>query len=199
MWHRQTGSGVRAVLHHQTDRQVHCTRSQCFSWNRARTFRRDYLLQSAGRRGGFYGDLASARYYRGARCLSGAGIRRGGLTMYWKKPRPLTLVVLSLLGAHVVATATLPTGSYPLTVIGNVFPLFCGVVLIVQCWRNSRCAEGPVRIFWLLMGASFGFQIASQFYFGYFEVLIREAVSGPCCDCLFFLLAVPLLAALSIC
>ncbi len=119
--------------------------------------------------------------------------------MYWKKPRPLTLVVLSLLGAHVVATATLPTGSYPLTVIGNVFPLFCGVVLIVQCWRNSRCAEGPVRIFWLLMGASFGFQIASQFYFGYFEVLIRQDVSGPWGDCLFFLLAVPLLAALSIC
>ena len=53
--------------------------------------------------------------------------------MPWKKLRPLTLTVLLLLGAHLVATAVLPTGSYPLKLVGNLFPLSCGLLLMVQC------------------------------------------------------------------
>jgi signal transduction histidine kinase len=119
--------------------------------------------------------------------------------MSWKRPRPLTLIVLSLLGAHVVATAVLPPGSYTLTIFGNLFPLFCGLLLTAQCWRNSRSVARPVRIFWLLVAASFALHIMSQLYFAYFEVVMRQEVSGPWGDCLFFLLAVPLLAALSVC
>src|SRR6202795_695280 len=119
--------------------------------------------------------------------------------MPWKKLRPLTLTVLLLLGAHLVATAVLPTGSYSLKLIGNLFPLFCGLLLMVQCWRNSRSAAQPVRIFWLLLAASFAVQVMSQLYFAFFEVVLRQDVTGPWGDCLFFLLAVPLLAALSIC
>ncbi len=118
--------------------------------------------------------------------------------MPWKKPRPLTLIVLLLLAAHLVATAVLAEGSYPLTLVGNVFPLLCGLLLIVQCWRNWRSARRAVRIFWLLVAAGFILQIMSQLYFAYFEVVMRRDVSGPWGDCLFFLLAVPLLAALSI-
>jgi len=119
--------------------------------------------------------------------------------MSCKKPRPLTLIVLCLLGAHVAATAVFPPGSYPLTIVGNLFPLFCGLLLTAQCWRNSRSAAGPLRIFWLLIAASFTLHILSQLYFGYFEVVKRQDVTGPWGDCLFFLLAVPLLAALSVC
>jgi hypothetical protein len=119
--------------------------------------------------------------------------------MPWKKPRPLSLIALSLLGAHLIATTTLSGGSYPLTVVGSLFPILCGLLMTVPCWRNSRTAAGPVRIFWLLLAASFAFQILSQLYFAYFEVILRQDVTGPWGDCLFFLLAVPLLAALSIC
>jgi hypothetical protein len=117
----------------------------------------------------------------------------------WIKKRPVTVIALSLLAAHLVATAVLPTGSYPLTLVGNLFPLFCGLLLTFQCWRNSRSVARPVRIFWLLLAASFVDQIMSQLYFGYFEIVLRQDVTGPWGDCLFFLLAVPLLAALSIC
>ena len=119
--------------------------------------------------------------------------------MSWIKKCPVTVVALSLLAAHFVATAVLPAGSYPLTLIGNLFPLFCGLLLTFQCWRNSRSVAGPVRIFWLLLAASFVVQIMSQLYFAYFEVVMRQDVTGPWGDCLFFLVAVPLLAALSIC
>ena len=119
--------------------------------------------------------------------------------MNWIKKRPVTAVALSLLAAHLVATVVLPAGSYPLTLVGNLFPLFCGLLLTFQCWRNSRSVAGPVRIFWLLLAASFVVQIMSQLYFGYFEIVMRHDVTGPWGDCLFFLLAVPLLAALSIC
>jgi len=119
--------------------------------------------------------------------------------MSWKKPGPLTIIVLTLFGAHVVATAVLRAGSYPLTVVGNVFPLCCGMLMAFQCWRNSRSAARTLRIFWLLMAASFVLQIMSQLYFAYFEVLVRREVTGVWGDCLFFLLAIPLLAALSVC
>ena len=119
--------------------------------------------------------------------------------MSWNKPGPLTLIVLCLLGAHVVATAVFPPGSYPLTIVGNVFPLCCGLLLTAQCLRNSRSAAGPLRIFWLLVAGSFALHILSQLYFGYFEVVKQQDVTGPWGDCLFFLLAVPLLAALSVC
>ncbi len=119
--------------------------------------------------------------------------------MTWIKNRPITLIALSLLGAHLVATAILPEGSYPLTVVGSLFPLFCGVLLTVQCWRNSHSTARTVRIFWLILAASFAFQILSQLYFAYFEIILRRDVTGPWGDCLFFLLAVPLLAALSTC
>lgn len=119
--------------------------------------------------------------------------------MHWKKLGPLSLIALSLLGAHAVATAVLAEGSYPLTVAGNLFPIFCSLLITIPCWKNSRTAAGPVRIFWVLLAASFAFQILSQLYFGYFEVILRRDVSGPWGDCLFFLLAVPLLAALSLC
>lgn len=119
--------------------------------------------------------------------------------MFWKKPRPLTVIVVSLLGAHVVATAILPPESYGLKIVGNIFPLLCGLLLTAQCWRNSRSVARTVRIFWLLVAASFAVQIMSQIYFAYFEVLVRRDVTGVWGDCLFFLLAVPLLAALSVC
>jgi hypothetical protein len=117
----------------------------------------------------------------------------------WKKPNTLSLIALSMLAAHAVATAVLRDGSYPLTVVGSLFPIFCGLLITVPCWRNSRTAHGPVRIFWLLLAASFAFQILSELYFAYFEVILRQDVTGPWGDCLFFLLAVPFLAALSIC
>jgi His Kinase A (phospho-acceptor) domain len=117
----------------------------------------------------------------------------------WKKQSPLTLIVVLLLGAHVIATAILPAQSYPLTIVGNVFPLFCGLLLTAQCWRNSLHAARTIRIFWWLMATSFVVHIMSQLYFSYFEVVVRVDVSGPWGDCLFFLLAVPLLAALSAC
>jgi phospho-acceptor domain-containing protein len=117
----------------------------------------------------------------------------------WKKFRPISLLALSLLAAHAFATAVLPDGSYPLTVIGSAFPIFCGLLMIIPSWINSRGAKGAVRMFWLLLAASFALQLLSQMYFGYFEVILRKDVSGPWGDCLFFLLAVPLLAALSIC
>jgi His Kinase A (phospho-acceptor) domain len=117
----------------------------------------------------------------------------------WKKQSPITVIAVLLLGAHIIATAILPPRGYLLTVVGNVFPLVCGLLLIALCWRNSRHAARTVRIFWLLMAASFVVHVMSQLYFSYFEVLVREEVSGPWGDCLFFLLAVPLLAALSAC
>lgn len=119
--------------------------------------------------------------------------------MLRKKFGPISLFALSLLAAHLVATTVLPTGSYPLKLVGNIFPLLCGLLLMVQCWRNSRSGAQPVRIFWLLIAASFAVQIMSQLYFAFFEVVRRQEVTGPWGDCLFFLLAVPLLAALSIC
>jgi len=109
----------------------------------------------------------------------------------WNKPGPLTLIVLCLLGAHVVATAVFPPGSYPLTIVGNVFPLCCGLLLTAQCLRNSRSAAGPLRIFWLLVAGSFALHILSQLYFGYFEVVKQQDVTGPWGDCLFFLLPFP--------
>ena len=118
--------------------------------------------------------------------------------MIWNKFRPVSLLALSLLAAHAVATAVLPDGSYPLIVIGSAFPILCCLLMIVASWINSRAAKGTVRIFWLLLAASFTIQLFSQMYFGYFEVILRKDVSGPWGDCLFFLLAVPLLAALTI-
>jgi signal transduction histidine kinase len=117
----------------------------------------------------------------------------------WKKFRPISLFALSLLAAHAIATAVLPEGSYPLIVIGSAFPILCGALIIIPSWINWRAAKGAVRIFWLLLAASFTIQLLSQLYFGYFEVILRKDVSGPWGDCLFFLLAVPMLAALSIC
>jgi hypothetical protein len=117
--------------------------------------------------------------------------------MAWKN-RPVTITAFSLLGAHLVATTALAGGSYPLTVVGSVFPLFCGALLVVQCWRNSRSAAPTLRIFWLLLATSFAFLICSQLYFARFEIILRQDVTGPWGDCLFFLMAVPLLAALSI-
>src|SRR5947207_14642655 len=115
-----------------------------------------------------------------------------------RKHRPLTLIVLTLLGLHVVATTAWQPGSYPLIIVGNLFPLLCGLLMTVQCLRNSRSGARPVRIFWLLVAVSFVVQVMSQLYFAYFEVVRRQEVSGPWGDCLFFLLAVPLLAALSV-
>ena len=119
--------------------------------------------------------------------------------MAWRKFRPISLLALSLLAAHAIATAALPDGSYPLIVIGSAFPILCGLLMIIPSWINSRASTRAVRIFWLLLAASFTIQMLSQLYFGYFEVILRQDVSGPWGDCLFFLLAVPMLAALSIC
>jgi signal transduction histidine kinase len=107
-------------------------------------------------------------------------------------------MALALVLAQISAALVLPP-STTLTALGDAFPCFLAVVVMLSLRSNRRQSRGTVRLFWSLNETGFGILFLSQLVWFYSDVVLRRPISNPVFgDGLFLLALVPTLAALAL-
>lgn len=85
------------------------------------------------------------------------------------------------------------------TLVGDLIQSICLLLGLVCAVSNIRTTHGRVRGFWTLVSLGFGFWLAFQFLWNYFEVILRQDVPNPFIgDVILFLHIVPMMAALAV-
>jgi len=107
-------------------------------------------------------------------------------------------VFLALILAQAVASLVLPRG-FSSTLVGDLIQSICLLLGLVFAASNIRSTHGRLRGFWTLVSLGFGFWLAFQFLWNYFEVILRQEVPNPFVgDIILFLHIVPMTAALAV-
>jgi signal transduction histidine kinase len=110
----------------------------------------------------------------------------------------LFLVWLIFIGGYAIASLLLPRGQ-SLTAFGDtvqcIVPLFAAGALLLNTSSNDR----RERVFWLLLGVGCLMWMSAQLLWTYIETVQRQALPNPFSgDVIFFLHAVPMIAALAL-
>ena len=118
--------------------------------------------------------------------------------MVVSRHRKTYAVFLALILAQAVASLVLPRG-FSSTLVGDLIQSICLLLGLVFAASNIRSTHGRLRGFWTLVSLGFGFWLAFQFLWNYFEVILRQEVPNPFVgDIILFLHIVPMTAALAV-
>ena len=115
-------------------------------------------------------------------------------------PRLKTYALVGILIVGVQAGASLLLGrGFQLTAVGDFIQTICLLAGLFFAVLNIRAAHGRERAFWMFVSFGFGFWVAFQLLWDYFEVFRHQEVPDPFVgDIVLFLHIVPMMAALAV-
>jgi signal transduction histidine kinase len=103
-----------------------------------------------------------------------------------------------IVGVYVVASITAANGPH-LTAFGDIFQCLAALFACGGLLVNAATTERRTRAFWLLLALGGAAWFAAQLLWTYFEVGLQQKVPDPFAgDIIFFLHAVPMIAALAL-
>ncbi len=109
----------------------------------------------------------------------------------------LLLALVALLSLSQIAATLLVPRSFSLSVINDSVELLLILSAVFVFSLNARLSTKQVRLFWVLLAASWGARIVVQAMWMYFELVLRKEAPNPFVgDILLFLSEIPVLAAL---
>ena len=112
-------------------------------------------------------------------------------------PRKLLLALVALLTLTQVAATFLVPRSFSLSAINDSAELVLILSAVFAFLLNANVSTKQVRLFWILLAASWGTRIVVQAMWMYFELVLRKEAPNPFVgDILLFLSEIPILAAL---
>lgn len=86
-----------------------------------------------------------------------------------------TSTVVCLTSAQVIASAVLPRG-FALTTISDFASLLLFLALATAFAQNAVCAQGRLRVFWIMQAVGFSISLINQAWWIYYDVILQEPV-----------------------
>jgi len=83
--------------------------------------------------------------------------------------------VLSLILAQIAASVLLP-GGFSLTATSDSLFIVLYIVLLVAFARNVGPTGGRLRAFWIMQAIGWGFSLASQCWWTFYDLILRKPV-----------------------